>query len=258
MGTPKALELDENVVTFSDPILDRKSVFIGCFIPIEFHEQLMPSIEKIKNDVQFSMITADHKIAAWRLKSHQKKLSFSIQEQSYLPSEGSDCGLLIETGSDDDGEKGGGRTIEKMLPKLDIIGLVIVSRWWGGVLLGPVRFDYIRDCTFNAVQKFRQQNALKTVSGNFISTKQTEINLSQEKELTRLRNIYRSKMKTIELLRKKIADLLGKSHHDTKLYSIPSNIETLKKIVRSRDKTIEKLRSVYSQISNNTEISQRI
>ena len=58
----------------------------------------------------------------------------------------------METGFDDDGEKYGGKAVLKALTEMDAIGVVVVARWYGGVMLGPVRFEHIRNAARVAVE----------------------------------------------------------------------------------------------------------
>ena len=60
--------------------------------------------------------------------------------------------MVFETGYDDDGEDYAGKTLEKVLREGNVEGSVVVARWFGGVLLGPVRFDHIRNCASEAVR----------------------------------------------------------------------------------------------------------
>lgn len=47
----------------------------------------------------------------------------------------------IEIGSDDDGESGAGKRLEYMIERLKVNNIaIVVTRWFGGVLLGPCIF----------------------------------------------------------------------------------------------------------------------
>lgn len=81
---------------------------------------------------------ASHRMAAWRTPSKQRSLSSHS---------------IFETGYDDDGENHGGKTLEKILIAKNVTGTIVVGRWYGGVMLGPVRFDHIRDCAGDAMTK---------------------------------------------------------------------------------------------------------
>jgi len=60
---------------------------------------------------------------------------------------------IYETGFDDDGEKFGGKRLEKLLEDMQVEGAVVVARWYGGVMLGPVRFTHIESCGRVAIRE---------------------------------------------------------------------------------------------------------
>ncbi|KAK3067947.1 hypothetical protein LTR53_014846 [Teratosphaeriaceae sp. CCFEE 6253] len=119
-------------IHISDPIEDRESKFIGYYSP----SLAAPSLQ------QHPLVkSASHKILAWRKEGKQRSLTGSIAH--------------YETGHDDDGEKHGGRTVEKVLTQTQVTGACVVARWYGGVMLGPVRFRHMEDCAKGAVAKWR-------------------------------------------------------------------------------------------------------
>ncbi|KZT51593.1 hypothetical protein CALCODRAFT_419606, partial [Calocera cornea HHB12733] len=62
----------------------------------------------------------------------------------------------VESASKDDGEQWGGKRILGIMEKEGVSdALVVVSRWYGGVLLGPVRFTHIEDCAREVCQFFK-------------------------------------------------------------------------------------------------------
>lgn len=117
----------------SEPIEDRTSTFIGYFSP-----SLKP--KDLQKLAEFE--SASHKILAWRRESNQQSITKAKQ---YV------------TGSDDDGEKFAGKKVEKTLEHLNIEGACVVARWYGGVLLGPVRFTHIETCVKNAIGAWKAQ-----------------------------------------------------------------------------------------------------
>ncbi|KAK1069372.1 hypothetical protein LTR74_004938 [Friedmanniomyces endolithicus] len=118
----------------SPPITDRSSKFTAYFSPT------LPS-STLQSHPLFA--TASHKILAWRTESSQRALPG--QPPHY------------ETGHDDDGEKHGGKTVEAVLKQLRVTGSCVVARWYGGVMLGPVRFSHMEECARNAVGKWRER-----------------------------------------------------------------------------------------------------
>ena len=117
----------------SSPIQDRSSKFIAFYSP-------SLSAKELQAHPEFK--SASHRIAAWRKPSSQRALSAQ---------------RLLDTGHDDDGEKYGGKALEKVLIETDVEGAVVVARWYGGVLLGPVRFDPIKNCARDAIAQWTQE-----------------------------------------------------------------------------------------------------
>ncbi|GJJ06219.1 hypothetical protein Clacol_000409 [Clathrus columnatus] len=61
----------------------------------------------------------------------------------------------LESNAEDDGETYGGARILKIMRRESVIdAVVVVSRWFGGTLLGPARFSHIEHCTHDACVKF--------------------------------------------------------------------------------------------------------
>ena len=116
--------------------------------------------------------SATHRVVAWRRPSKQRALiinnknengnendknkdKFNAQQQRQSLNDNNS--FLMETGYDDDGEKGGGKVLEKLLTDLDVVGVLVVARWFGGVLLGPVRFEHIRLSAREAVMAWLKE-----------------------------------------------------------------------------------------------------
>lgn len=49
--------------------------------------------------------------------------------------------------------------MEKVLLGMKVEGAVVVARWYGGVMLGPVRFDHIRNCASLAVRRWKESES---------------------------------------------------------------------------------------------------
>ncbi|KAI9657568.1 MAG: hypothetical protein M1831_004184 [Alyxoria varia] len=119
----------------SSPIHDRSSIFVGHF---------SPSLSARTLQSQSDFESASHRIAAWKKPSKQRSIA---------PSAGK---ALFEVGHDDDGEKWGGKRIAKVLEEEHIEGSCVVARWYGGVLLGPVRFTWIERCAREAITSWKR------------------------------------------------------------------------------------------------------
>lgn len=106
-------------------VKDRKSVFQGHLAPVSHQKQVDMVLNKLKENKKIAAAT--HNIIAYRIQ----------------------CGRdSFVTGCFDDGEIHAG---SRMLHLLNIVDarnvLVIVTRWYGGVHLGPDRFKHINNCT---------------------------------------------------------------------------------------------------------------
>ncbi|EXJ58946.1 hypothetical protein A1O7_06377 [Cladophialophora yegresii CBS 114405] len=107
-------------------------------------------IKRLQSHPSFS--TASHRVVAWRRGSSQQTLRLS--------SGGSGVGskaavaTTFTTGSDDDGEKYGGRRLETVLSSMGVEGVIIVARWYGGVMLGPARFTHMENCAKEAINSW--------------------------------------------------------------------------------------------------------
>lgn len=113
----------------SDEVKDRKSVFIGRALEVHSEAQALDKIRDLTMDKKIGKAT--HNIGAWRIVDKQ--------------------GNLIQN-CDDDGESAAG---SRVLHLLDITKctnvVVVVSRWYGGIQLGPDRFKHINACARGAL-----------------------------------------------------------------------------------------------------------
>ncbi|VDN59181.1 unnamed protein product [Dracunculus medinensis] len=118
--------LDKKVPPFisGDVICDRKSTFQAHVAAITSEEEAMLVLNKLKENGKIARAT--HNIYAWNV---DKIVSGRLIKQH-------DC--------EDDGETGAGA---KLLNLLDMMKarnvIVIVTRWYGGIHLGPDRFRHI-------------------------------------------------------------------------------------------------------------------
>lgn len=110
----------------STPIYDRKSKFIA-------HLTRVSSLHEVHEAICY--LRSQKEIAA---ACHP-----SIWAYRYRDSSGRLCADL-----DDDGETGASKRMMFLLEQLEVEGwLVVVTRWFGGILLGPDRFKHIMNVT---------------------------------------------------------------------------------------------------------------
>ncbi|XP_051879613.1 protein IMPACT [Pristis pectinata] len=111
-----------------EPITDRRSTFQAHLAPVVMLKQVKLHLQKLYENKKIA--SATHNIYAYRIYCEDK--------QTFLQ----DC--------EDDGETAAGGRLLHLMQILDVRNvLVVVSRWYGGILLGPDRFKHINNCARN-------------------------------------------------------------------------------------------------------------
>ena len=122
------------VWTLAEPVTVKKSLFLGRSVSITSPSQASDYISYLLTTDKRAA-KATHNISAYRLRSAENP---TVTYQ--------DC--------DDDGETAAGGRLLKLLQAMDVWGvLVVVSRWYGGVKLGPDRFRIINEVAREALVK---------------------------------------------------------------------------------------------------------
>jgi hypothetical protein len=130
------LPLFDEVIHIGDPLIDRKSVFVARCAKIDSSEKLDRFMQTILLEPKVNQAT--HNIMAFR---YQR-----LVKDRYVTDEG----------YDDDGEKAAGSRLLYLLQLLKIENIVVVvSRHYGGIKLGPDRFKRILDSAKIALEKVR-------------------------------------------------------------------------------------------------------
>ena len=122
----KSAKSDERPeIIHGEPFTDRKSTFQAHLAHVVSQEQVKQVLEELKENRKIN--NAAHNVMAYRI--------YCEDRSSFLQ----DC--------DDDGEAMAG---SRLLHLLQILGarniVVIVTRWYGGILLGPDRFKHYNNC----------------------------------------------------------------------------------------------------------------
>uniref|UniRef100_A0A7E4VEM3 UPF0029 domain-containing protein n=1 Tax=Panagrellus redivivus TaxID=6233 RepID=A0A7E4VEM3_PANRE len=108
----------------TDTLLDRKSVFQAHIARIDSKEQAMAVLDTLMSNTKIARAT--HRIYAYR--------TFVTKDGRNLALH--DC--------EDDGEHGAGAKLLQLLENMDVRDvMVVVTRWYGGIHLGPDRFKHI-------------------------------------------------------------------------------------------------------------------
>ncbi|KAI5274602.1 SDA1-domain-containing protein [Aureobasidium subglaciale] len=219
----------------SEKIEDRASIFQAWFSPT------MPAKELQKLD-QFK--DASHRILAWRSPSSQRTLVGNVR--------------TLETGTDDDGERYGGRHVLKVIEEMRVEGAIVVARWYGGVMLGPARFAHIENSARDAIRAWRQKEDSEGQKRRRIEDEDME-RASLIVELTdRDQNILVLR----KLLEEKTKQIQPQSNAEPKTSSRPSvpapdynlmPIDRLRQFDKARDSTVafllKKIDEAEKQIS---------
>ncbi|RVD83056.1 uncharacterized protein DFL_007458 [Arthrobotrys flagrans] len=186
---PRSLtSLASSALYVSRQIEDRASTFIAYFSPTAPQRQLQSHPD---------LATASHRILAWRKPSSQRTLTG-------LPA--------YNTGSDDDGENYAGKKLLKVLDDYKVEGSIVVARWYGGQLLGPVRFQHIESAAKEAIRAYLVDKD-EGADGEFakktkVSGKEQE--QEDEKEKEELIEELKSRDESIVVLRNLLDDKMGR------------------------------------------------
>ncbi|EXJ71507.1 uncharacterized protein A1O5_05315 [Cladophialophora psammophila CBS 110553] len=198
-------ESNDEQIFVSAPVHDRQSTFVAHFHPspsvfAKRQSATGPGSKPLsltavikRHQSHASFASASHRIVAWRRRSSQQTLFTATSSSSSLSSTNSSNPLLASasgsggagagvggpgkaiiyaTGSEDDGEKYAGKRLERLLTDLDVEGVVVVARWYGGVLLGPVRFMHIEDVAREAIRAWKVSITDSLLSDGGLSKRQ--------------------------------------------------------------------------------------
>ncbi|KAH7132012.1 hypothetical protein B0J11DRAFT_213586 [Dendryphion nanum] len=203
----------------SESIEEQKSVFIAAF------SQSL-SVKALQGLPEFR--TATHRIAAWRKRSRQRSL---------MP----ETKILFDLGHEDDGEKWAGARLQNALNDMQVEGVVVVARWYGGQNIGPVRFTHIENTAKEAIWKW--QVADKALQKEEVAKRQKR---EEDEERQKLENDLRDRDKSIFALRGLLAQKKAKLDNLEEAPLTPQKpmnysamtVEMLKRQDKSRDASI--------------------
>ncbi|KAL8644212.1 MAG: hypothetical protein Q9226_007878 [Calogaya cf. arnoldii] len=224
----------------SSPITDRSSRFVAIYSPSLTTKQLQSRPE-------FS--DATHRITACRAPSTQRSL---------IPSQ-----PLYATTHSDDGEKYGGKAVASVLSDLNIEGSVVVARWYGGIMLGPVRFDHIKNCARDAISKHlhSSEQSLQVKKARTIAD-------DEEKRRADLIRVLPERDQSISVLRVLLAEKQAATTTSPKVDKVVSPakvleysklpLKALENLERARDATIGWILAQIekAEVAQQTEILQ--
>jgi hypothetical protein len=115
-----------------EPLTDRKSTFQSHVARCSCAAEVQAALDELRSDRKIARAT--HNQYAWRL--HDAERGAQLHD------------------NDDDGESGAGAKLAELLELMKVNNLlVVVSRWYGGILLGSDRFRHIVSTARNAIEQ---------------------------------------------------------------------------------------------------------
>ncbi|KAK2882504.1 hypothetical protein FQN49_000270 [Arthroderma sp. PD_2] len=146
-GIPQSLGLSEPPPwVISDPAIEKKSIFVARAATVQSKEQAEQYLDHLLA-TEKKVASATHNITAWRIRQRQQ----TPNDQQQQP--GRDT---IVQDFDDDGETAAGGRLLHLMQLMDVWDVVVVvTRWYGGVKLGPDRFRIINAAARDALVKGR-------------------------------------------------------------------------------------------------------
>ena len=145
LALKRAMLLDEGlsfepVIAHGESVVDRKSVFQGHCAAIQRVEHVDAFLCKLKENKKIE--NAFHNMWAYRIDKGDPNARTAGKSASIVQ----DC--------DDDGENAAGGRLLSLLQILNVVNvMVVVTRWYGGVQLGPARFKHINNAARDALVK---------------------------------------------------------------------------------------------------------
>uniref|UniRef100_A0A803J3W9 Impact RWD domain protein n=1 Tax=Xenopus tropicalis TaxID=8364 RepID=A0A803J3W9_XENTR len=125
-------------IIHGETITDRRSTFQAHLAPVVSPYQVKLILNKLYENKKIA--TATHNIYAYRI--------YIKEQNSFIQ----DC--------EDDGETAAGKRMLHLMQILDARDvMVVVSRWYGGILLGPDRFKHINNCARNILMEHKYCSA---------------------------------------------------------------------------------------------------
>ncbi|KAJ7106051.1 hypothetical protein C8R43DRAFT_218461 [Mycena crocata] len=135
----------------SQEIRDRGSLFVATIYAASSPTHAASCIAHLKN-VAHGQKPASHEMSAWRC----------MVVKAGCTGLGGPDEFEVREGSADDGERWGGEKILALMQKQGVIdAAIVVSRWYGGTMLGPARFSHIETCALEVCREFKRREEVK-------------------------------------------------------------------------------------------------
>jgi hypothetical protein len=117
----------EPAFTSGEPLTDRKSTFVAHAAAITDTRQVPLILQRLLSNSKIARAT------------HPVMYAYRLEKRDAVTGN-----VVLHADNDDDGEHGAGTKLAHLLALRKVTGaLVVVTRWYGGILLGPDRFKHI-------------------------------------------------------------------------------------------------------------------
>lgn len=142
--------------TLSDVVTEKKSVFVARAARVESRAQAEMYLNHLLA-TEKKVAAATHNITAWRIREKvaaSSTTSTSTTTTTTTGNNGVATDVRIYQDFDDDGETAAGGRMLHLMQLMDVWDVVVVvTRWYGGVKLGPDRFRIINGVARDALVK---------------------------------------------------------------------------------------------------------
>lgn len=217
----------------SQKIEDRASVFQSFFIPIRSPNEISSFVKRFRQSSLCDGV--DHAILAYRVL---------------------EPGAGLELGADDDGERFASKKLADLLELMDVYGLVIVIRHYGGIMLGPIRFQHITQCAREAIMDYRRVKSIQAAEAD----RTRRLLAARDKTIATLREITRKKREDLAneegakglLPPDATQSTTAGSQEPPKDYS-EYDLIVLRRLLVARDMTIKSLRTALGKMTTTTD-----
>lgn len=127
-------------IAHGESVVDRKSVFQGHCAGIQNIDHVEIFLKKLKENKKIA--NAFHNMWAYRIDKNDPTARLVGRSANIMQ----DC--------DDDGEQAAGGRLLTLLQILNVVNvMVVVTRWYGGIQLGPARFKHINNAARDSLVK---------------------------------------------------------------------------------------------------------
>ncbi|KAL5514681.1 hypothetical protein ACEPAG_1997 [Sanghuangporus baumii] len=224
----------------SSEIRDRGSLFIASIYRASSPSSASKCHAYHKNVVHGSN-PATHEICAWRCMNLKRGCDGL----------GGPDDFELVSGKDDDGEDNGGRSVLRTMEKAGVIdAIVIVSRWFGGTLLGPVRFTHIETCTREVCRTFK---LIEEVEGVIEELKELDERLAQlRSELAEIQNRSAPDPAELGSVSSPVATHREPPDYRVILLSPSPDLERAKRLITARQRAIRSVKGILVKAKDNS------